>query len=123
MVGLSTVPTGITEGGDIPGPSLSSHCPVGEVGSSAIVWVGFQQERVLGLDVQSVKSSSREKTPQEGSERGRRWRRRVPSLSPSPEAGPAGPGSLRRGRTLKNRGLGGPLSPQRLPITSTVAPG
>lgn len=63
VLGLSTIPTGIAEGGDIPGPSLSSLWLVWEVGSSAIVWVGFQQGRVKAMGVQSVKSSSREKTP------------------------------------------------------------
>lgn len=63
VVGPSTVPTGIADGGDIPGPSLSPLWLVWEVGSSAIVWVGFQQGRVQGVDVPSVKSSSQEKTP------------------------------------------------------------
>lgn len=43
VLGLSPIPTGIAGGGDIPGPSLSSLWLVWEVGSSAIVWVGFQR--------------------------------------------------------------------------------
>lgn len=71
VLGLSTIPTGIAGGGDISGLSLSSLWLVWDAGSSAIVWVGFQQGRVKGMDAQSVKSPSQEKTPKRGSERGR----------------------------------------------------
>lgn len=54
VLGLSTIPTGIAGGGDIPGLRLSSLWLVWDVGSSAIVWVGFQQGRVKGMDAQSV---------------------------------------------------------------------
>lgn len=68
-LGLCTIPTGITGGGDIPGSRLSSLWRVWEVGSSAIVWVGFQQGRVKGMDAQSGKSPSQGKTPKKAQER------------------------------------------------------
>lgn len=70
VFGLSTIPTGISAGGAIPGPSLSSLWLVWEVGSSAIVWVGFQLGRVKDMDIQSLKSPSQGKTPTRAQEGG-----------------------------------------------------
>lgn len=90
-MGSGTIPTGIAGGGDIPGPSLSSLWRVWEVGSSAIVWVGFQQRRVKGIDAQSVKSRSHEKTPErEG--RGAAEEDPFPT-PPNPQPGPLGWGT------------------------------
>lgn len=107
VLGLSTIPTGIAGGGDIPGLSLSSLWLVWDVGSSAIVWVGFQQGRVKGMDAQSVKSPSQEKTPKRAQKGG--GLRKCVSRESLPKVGSAGPRTLRQGWLFKNRGLGGQL--------------
>lgn len=74
------------------------------------------------MDVQSVKSSSQKETPKRA-QRGGGAGGGGPLPSPTLPRGPVGPGTLRRGWTSKNRGLGGRLFLQQLSATSTPLAG